>query len=98
MVVDLRDEETIYAGNRFVASMRARDLLLVHLVNSIVTGMTAGLLHPWAAVRMVKFQLDSLRVIPAGNIDSFVAASEPPVGAVGDSASDFFDFDIGFGV
>lgn len=90
--------QTSIAGNRFVASMRARDLLLVHLVNSIVTGMTAGLLHPWAAVRMVKFQLDSLRVIPAGNIDSFVAASEPPVGAVGDSASDFFDFDIGFGV
>lgn len=89
---------TSIAGNRFVASMRARDLFLVQLVNSLVTGLTAGLLHPWAAVRMVKFQLDTLRVVSAGNIDSFVAASQPPVGAIGDSASDFFDFDIGFGV
>ncbi|WP_414664487.1 DUF898 family protein [Horticoccus sp. 23ND18S-11] len=89
---------TSLAGNTFVATMRARDLFLTHFLNSIVTGLTGGLLHPWAAVRMIKFQLDSLRVIPAGNIDSFVAASQPPVGAVGDSASDFFDFDIGFGV
>lgn len=90
--------QTALAGHRFAASMRARDLFLLHLVNSLVTALTLGLLHPWAAVRTVKFQLDSLRVLPSGHLDTFVAAAQPPVGAVGDAASDFFDFDIGFGL
>ena len=84
---------TAIAGNRFAATMRARDLFLLHFVNSLVTLITAGLMHPWAAVRTVKFQLDAV-----GNVDSFVAAAQPPVGAMGEAASDFFDFDIGFGV
>lgn len=89
---------TTIAGHRFVAAMRARDLLLLHVVNTLVSALTGGLMHPWAAVRTVKFQLDRLQVIPAGSVDGFVAAAQPPVGAVGDAASDFFDFDIGFGV
>ncbi len=89
---------TEIAGHRFAASMRARDLFLLQLVNAIVTALTLGLLHPWAAIRTAKFQLESVLVLPAGNIDAFVAGSEPPVGAVGDAASDFFDFDIGFGL
>lgn len=89
---------TTIAGNRFVAAMRARDLFVLHFVNTLVTALTAGLLHPWAAVRTVKFQLDRLQVIPAGNVDSFVAAAQPPVGALGEAANDFFDFDLGFGV
>lgn len=89
---------TSIAGHRFVAAMRARDLFVLHFVNTLVTALTAGLLHPWAAVRTVKFQLDRLQVIPAGNVDGFVAAAQPPVGALGEAANDFFDFDLGFGV
>lgn len=89
---------TTLAGNRFAAAMRARDLAGIQIVNTLVTLVTAGLLHPWAAVRMAKFQVESLVVHPAGNIDAFVASAQPPVGAVGDAASDFFDFDLGFGL
>ena len=88
---------TSLAGNQFIASMRARDLLGIHFVNSLVTVLTAGLLHPWAAVRMYKYHVDSLEVVPAGNVDAFVASAEPPVSAVGMAADDFFDFDLGFG-
>lgn len=89
---------TTIAGHRFTANLRARDLFLTHLLNSIVTALTLGLLQPWAAVRLVKLQLDSVQVIPAGNLDTFVADAQPVGSAVGDAASDFFDFDIGFGV
>lgn len=91
-------DNTELAGNNFVASMRARDLFLLHLVNGLVTILTLGLMHPWAAVRTVKFQLDSLQIVPAGNVDTFVAAAQPPVSALGEAASDFFDFDLGFGL
>jgi uncharacterized membrane protein YjgN (DUF898 family) len=89
---------TEIAGHRFAATMRARDLFLLHLVNSLVTTFTLGLLHPWAAIRTAKFQIESVLVLPAGGIDTFVAEAQPAVGAVGDAASDFFDFDIGFGL
>lgn len=89
---------TSLAGNRFVGSMRPGELFVLHFVNSLVTLVTFGLLHPWAVVRTVKYQLDSLQVVPAGNIDAFVAAAQPPVSALGEAASDFFDFDLGFGL
>ena len=89
---------TAVAGNQFVAAMRARDLFVLHLINSIVTLITLGLMHPWAAIRMYKYQTDSLQVVPAGNIDAFVASAQPPVSALGEAANDFFDFDLGFGV
>ncbi len=86
------------SGHRFVASMRARDLLLLHFLNSLVVGATLGLLHPWAACRMAQFQLASLQVVPGGNLDEFVAAAQPDVNALGEAAGDFLDFDIGVGV
>lgn len=89
---------TSLAGNIWAASMRTRDLLLLQLVNSLVTLVTFGLMHPWVAVRMARYQLSCLEITPAGNIDTFVAAAQPPIGALGEAASDFFDFDFGFGV
>lgn len=89
---------TTLAGNRFAATMRARDLFLLHVVNALVTLVTFGLMHPWAAVRSAAYQLRCLELHPAGNIDAFVAAAQPPVGALGEAASDFFDLDLGFGV
>jgi uncharacterized membrane protein YjgN (DUF898 family) len=47
---------------------------------------------------MYKYQTDSLQVVHAGNVDAFVAAAQPPVSAIGEAASDFFDFDLGCGV
>lgn len=88
---------TTLAGNRFAATMRVRDLILLNFTNALLTLLTLGLMYPWAAVRKAKFQLASVRVLPAGNIDAFVAGAQPPVGAMGDSANDFFSFDIGFG-
>jgi uncharacterized membrane protein YjgN (DUF898 family) len=52
---------------------------------------------PWAAVRTVKFQLDHIEVLTSGDLNTFVAEAQPPVSALGDAASDFLDFDLGFG-
>lgn len=82
----------------FRACMRARDLLGLQLLNSIVVVFTCGLLFPWAAVRTAKFQLDSIDVVPGGSLDTFAAESQPPVSAIGEAAGDFLDFDLGFGV
>ena len=88
---------TMVGPHSFQAYMRARDLLGLQLLNSLVVSLTFGLMWPWAAVRTVKFQLDHMEVIPSGNLDTFVAEAQPPVGALGEAAGDFLDFDLGFG-
>jgi uncharacterized membrane protein YjgN (DUF898 family) len=89
--------QTSVGPHSFRAYMRVRELLGLQLLNALVVVVTCGLLWPWAAVRTVKFQLEHIDVVPNGNIDTFVAAANPPAGAVGDVASDFMDFDLGFG-
>lgn len=90
---------TFLAGQRFAATLRARDLLLTQFVNGLVTAVTFGLLYPWGVIRMVQLQLDNLTVISDGNIEQFVAGSQPPPGsALGEAATDFFDIDFGFGL
>jgi uncharacterized membrane protein YjgN (DUF898 family) len=89
---------TSLAGHRFVADMRGVDLFVLHLVNSLVTFFTLGLLHPWAAVRTVRYELGCLQFVPAGSMDAFVAGAQPPPSAIGDVATDFFNIDLGFGV
>lgn len=84
-------------GTRFLASLRFRDLLLVEFTNKLVVALTLGFMFPWAAIRTAKLRAAAVKVAPAGDPDAFVAAAQPAVGAVGDSANDFFDFDIGFG-
>ena len=97
-IFNLMWNNTMLAGHQFLATMRARDLFLIHFVNGLVTLVTLGLMQPWATVRLVKYQLSCIHISAAGNMDEFVAAAQPPVSAIGDAASGFFDFDLGFGL
>jgi uncharacterized membrane protein YjgN (DUF898 family) len=89
---------TMLGDNRFEAWMRARDLLWLQLSNSFMIAVTLGLMYPWAAMRTVRFRLSCMQFVPTGNMDNFVAGSQVNVGALGESAADFLDIDLGFGV
>lgn len=89
---------TMLGENRFEAWMRARDLLWLQLANSFMIAITLGLMYPWAAMRTVRFRLSCMQFVPAGNMDSFVAGSQANISALGESAADFLDIDLGFGV
>ena len=49
----------------------------------------------WAKVRRTRYVLDNLTVVAPGTLDEFTAAAEPDEGALGVSATDFFDVEIG---
>ena len=90
---------TTLGRHRFEARMSFGGLLGLQLVNALVVAFTLGLLYPWAKVRTVEFTLKSLRLVTVGGIDDLTGAG--PVAdesAVGESAADFFDFDIGLGL
>lgn len=86
---------TRIGANRFRGTMTFWDYFGIQISNALVTGITFGLMYPWAAVRLAKYTAASLRVVPGGNMDEFVGAAQPEVGAIGEAASDIFDLDIG---
>src|SRR5450631_363612 len=69
-------------------------LAWITLSNFVLVILTLGLFIPWASVRLAKLQLDSVRLLPAGDLQEFVAAEPESLGAVGEEAATAFDFDI----
>ena len=80
----------------FIARLRARDLAWIRFSNLIAIFLSLGLLIPWAKVRRARYILSCTTVLLSGDMGAFEAAVVPEEGAVGDTAADFFDWDIGW--
>ena len=63
--------------------------------NFVLVVVTIGMFIPWAAVRLAKYQVESIRLLPMSDLQEFVAAEPERVGAVGEETATAFDFDIG---
>ena len=81
--------------HRMEADLQINEYLVLVLVNSLATALTLGLFHPWAKVRIYRYKIGRLTLIPGASLDEFVAAEKQQVSAIGEEAGDFFDFDIG---
>jgi len=79
----------------FQSTLEAQDLLWIRLTNMVAIIFSMGLLIPWAKVRRTRYILENLTVISHAGLDDFAAGAEPETSAVGDSATDFFDIEIG---
>lgn len=88
-------ESTRIGAIRFKCALSAWRLIVIRITNILAIIVTAGLLAPWAKVRRIRYILDSITVIAVGGLERFTAVVEPDVSALGDSATDFFDIDIG---
>ena len=80
----------------FDVSLRARDLAWIRLSNVLAIVFSLGLMAPWAKVRRTRYILPRTVVTLPGDMGSFQAAEDYREGAVGDTAADFFDWDIGW--
>lgn len=79
----------------FQSRMELKPYLAIMVTNTIATVLTLGLFHPFAKVRAYRYQIENLTLIANSDLDNFVADEQSQVNALGDEASDFFDFDIG---
>ena len=80
--------------HRIECTMSPFGLIWITVSNFVLVVLTLGLFIPWAMVRLAKFQLESVRLLPAGDLQEFVAAEPETIGAVGEEAATAFDFDI----
>ncbi len=86
---------TSLGKNRFKSTLRFSQMLWLYLSNAVAILLSLGLLIPWASIRMARYRLDNLQLLPADDLDAFIAAEQEKVGAAGEEILDFFDFDMG---
>ncbi len=79
----------------FLATMEIKDYAWIVLTNTLATVLTLGIFHPFAQVRAYRYKIKNLALLPAGDLNQFVAAEQKQVSAVGDEMSEFMDFDFG---
>ncbi len=94
-VARLAWRHTALGNLRFDCNWKTWDLFKLHLLNSLAVIFTLGLLAPWAAIRVARYELQGLSLGPAGAIDGFAAAMHEQVSATGDEAGDLLGFDFG---
>ncbi|MBC7859016.1 MAG: DUF898 domain-containing protein [Burkholderiaceae bacterium] len=81
--------------HRFVSSASAHHLLMLHATNLLAITFTLGLYQPFAAIRLMKYRIESLRLLPDGDLEHFLAdQSGDHAGAIGQEAGELFDIEI----
>lgn len=80
---------------RFQSTLKAHQLIWIHITNILAIVLSLGLLIPWAKVRRTRYIFDNLTVITEHSLNDFTAATESDESAYGDAATDFFDIEIG---
>jgi uncharacterized membrane protein YjgN (DUF898 family) len=93
-ITNLIWSNTRVGEHRIECTMSPFGLIWITVSNFVLVVLTLGLFIPWAMVRLAKFQLESVRLLPSGDLQEFVAAAPETIGAVGEEAATAFDFDI----
>ncbi|MFQ5586193.1 MAG: YjgN family protein [Thermodesulfobacteriota bacterium] len=79
----------------FKSTIQVRQLIWIRMTNILAIIFSFGLLVPWAKIRRTRYIIDNLALVAYCSLDDFTAAMAEDESAVGDAATDFFDFEIG---
>ncbi|MCZ4303950.1 YjgN family protein [Zoogloeaceae bacterium G21618-S1] len=80
----------------FFSDMVAGRYVFIVLTNWLLTALTLGLYRPFAVVRLWRYRVEHLALLPAGTLDDFVAVQADEVRVIGEEAADMLDVDLGF--
>jgi uncharacterized membrane protein YjgN (DUF898 family) len=62
--------------------------------NMFLTVVTLGLYRPFAVIRMARYRVEAMTLVPGASLDHFVGQQAGEVAALGEAAAEFFDIDI----
>ena len=88
----------LYLGEtlRLQSNISPARLAWIGVSNLAAQVLTLGLATPWAAIRRARYLVAHVSVQTITSLDEFSAAATPSESALGEAASEFFDFDLGF--
>lgn len=79
---------------RFESNLKWGRMTFIIITNIVGVICTLGLFAPFAHIRFLKYQIESLTLIPNGSLDNFIATTEEQMTATGEGVTDVFDFDL----
>ena len=82
-------------AHRFRSTLKGRRLFLIYLGNTAAILASAGLMIPWAKVRLARYRARSLTLIARGDLAALRAEAGRDIDAVGAEMDGLFDIDIG---
>jgi uncharacterized membrane protein YjgN (DUF898 family) len=85
---------TSLGPHRFQSTLRARTLAWILFSNLVLAIVTLGLFMPFAAVRLARYRVSCMTLLPGASLDEFVAGETTSVAAVGEELGEFLDIDI----
>lgn len=85
---------TTLGPHRFRSTLRARSLAWISFTNMLLIVVTFGLYMPFAAVRLARYRVACMSLLPATSLDEFVAGEQANVAAVGEELGEFLDIDL----
>lgn len=85
---------TALGTHRFESRMKAGRMIFIAITNLIGIIVTLGLFIPFAQVRTLKYRIESMSLLAAGNLDEFVADTQAQASATGEGMADLLDFDL----
>jgi len=87
---------TVLGEHKFSSTLSARGLAWLMFSNLVFIVLTLGLFKPFADIRMARYRLQHMALLPAGNVEEFFASEQQKIGAAGTETAEIFDLDIGF--
>ncbi|RJX32797.1 MAG: DUF898 domain-containing protein [Oxalobacter sp.] len=94
MLQNLIWNNTQLGDHAFTSDMKGTSVMYIALTNILFIALTLGLYTPFAKVRMLKYRVESMTLIPSGNLDGFVANTAAEVSATSEGVTDLLDFDF----
>jgi uncharacterized membrane protein YjgN (DUF898 family) len=85
---------TRLGGVRFDSSLAFGPLFWLYLSNSVAVIATAGLLTPWAVMRVAKYRAAHFEVWLEGSLEEFEGSDTSTVRAAGAEVGEMFDLDV----
>ncbi len=93
-LANLTWNSTRIRDNRFVSSLRVRDMAWLYLSSAVAIFLSLGLLIPWAAVRLTRYRVERLSLRVTGDLETFMAVTPSEVGSAGEEIGDIFGVDV----
>jgi uncharacterized membrane protein YjgN (DUF898 family) len=81
--------------HRVQCNLRFGRLFFIHVTNFLGMLLTLGLFYPWARVRLLRYQVESMGFDAAGSLDRLVADNQAASSAIGEEFGEAFDVNFG---
>ena len=87
---------TRLGAHRFASTLSAGGLMWIIFSNFIFIILTLGLFKPFADIRMARYRMEHMALLPDGDVEAFIAGEQQQASATGTEAAEIFDIDIAF--